>query len=547
MAGESTATQLPGTDRGTPSTPERARTAVVDRVVPSPAGLGSLSSRRTLPVSQVALVVLVAALGLAGTTTIVATAPVWRLAAPSWRLVLPGVPHPGPPLFSAVTFLAGLVLLGLGWIGLVRVAERYPAPEPTRRRLVLGVALLWAVPVLLGPPLLSHDVYSYAAQGELASRGIDPTATGPFALPRGDFLRATDPVWRTASAPYGPVAIASAEAVVLLSGHDAALSVWGFRLLAVVGLVLSGVGITSIARSRGIDPAVALALGLANPVVLLHLLGGGHNDALMMGLLLVGVAAALRQRWGWALVLMVAATAVKLPAVVGLVFLGWLRLGPTTVWTQRLREVARTLVGATALLGALCLAAGIGVGWVLALRSTGKSFGTLSVTTQVGLVLSDLGEAAGLTSGDDALVGLARLVGLAAAAGLTLFFLFRADDLGLPRALGLSLLAIVLLGPVVWPWYLPVGFALLAATSFGRSRASWMVVVLVASGVVFPESVGSVRRLQEFQAPLTLLLLVVIGVVAWAAPRVGWWWSRWRGGRPVGVLPATMPGLPVER
>ena len=40
---------------------------------------------------------------------------------------------------------------------------------------------IWCVPVLLGPPMLSNDVYSYASQGEMASRGLDPTATGPYA------------------------------------------------------------------------------------------------------------------------------------------------------------------------------------------------------------------------------------------------------------------------------------------------------------------------------------------------------------------------------
>ena len=51
-----------------------------------------------------------------------------------------------------------------------------------REDVVWRLAAWWAVPFVLGPPLLSSDVYSYAAQGELLARGLDPYAAGPAAL-----------------------------------------------------------------------------------------------------------------------------------------------------------------------------------------------------------------------------------------------------------------------------------------------------------------------------------------------------------------------------
>ncbi len=86
------------------------------------------------------------------------------------------------------------------------------------------------------------------------------------------------------------------------------------RIVALLGIVMAGVGTVLIARHYRRSAALALALGVANPLVMLHLLGGSHNDALMLGFLALGFAAYLRDH-KWAGVVLVAfATAVKLTA-----------------------------------------------------------------------------------------------------------------------------------------------------------------------------------------------------------------------------------------
>lgn len=326
---------------------------------------------------------LVAGGGLLGTLVISSSAPVWHKAAPSWRLTIPGIPHPGPPVVAFLLFAVGAGLLSAAWIGLVGLSRDRRRSERSRIRLVVAMLALWSVPILLGPPLLSNDVYSYAAQGELASQGVDPTATGPIALERGEFLRAADPVWRRAPAPYGPVAIAASEAVVTVTGHDAAAAVWGFRLMVLTGIALAAIGIPTIARSYGTDPALALALGLVNPLVILHFVGGIHNDALMLGLLICGIAAARRDKRVLAIVLVALATAVKLPAACGFVFLGWDWAGPAMPTPRRLlRAGAVTAIGMS-LVAAMCVAAGIGYGWITALSNTGKVTSTLAPATLI--------------------------------------------------------------------------------------------------------------------------------------------------------------------
>jgi len=125
---------------------------------------------------------------------IVATAPVRREAAPSWRLTLPFVPHPGhassrPPASSSV---GGLVV---AWIRLGAFAA--DREQSLRRRVCIVVAAGAFVDraIVLAPPLLSNDVYTTAAQGELASRGSTRPVVGPNALGGGPFMRAADAIW----------------------------------------------------------------------------------------------------------------------------------------------------------------------------------------------------------------------------------------------------------------------------------------------------------------------------------------------------------------
>lgn len=493
-----------------------------------------------------------ATLGLLGALLIVATAPVWRLAAPSWRLTIAAIPHPGGPLFSAVTFLVGLAGLVVGWVGLTGQAGRPELPERTRVRMVVAVVALWCLPIMLGPPLLSNDVYSYAAQGELAARGIDPTSHGPYMLPRGDYLSATDPVWRASRAPYGPVAIGTSEIIARVTLHNAAATVWGLRVLALAGVALTAVGVAQIARRCGVSPPLALALAIANPVVLLHLVGGAHNDAIMMGLLVYGIALAMRARWTWAVVFVALATAVKLPAIAAVPFLAWAASGTDATLRERLRVAARMGAQLVGVIAALSVVAWVGPGWLTALRGTGTSYTTFSVSTKLGFVVADLAngrapipfDAFGApgpgVAGGALVVSLVRLLGLVAAAAISVVLLHRSPRLGLPKALGLCLLVVVLLGPVVWPWYLPVGYALVAAGGLGRWRRASFVVGAVVAGMVFPSSVQTVPTLREWQQPLGLLVIAAVVALALLADPIV---ARLRRTLPAGVLAPE----PVER
>ena len=466
------------------------------------------------------LTALVALSGVLGGIVIAASAPQWRLAVPAWRLTVPFIGHPGSSTESTLWFLCGLVLLSVGWLGLIQRMGRIA--DPRRALVVVGaVIVLWAIPVSLGPPLLSNDVYSYVAQGEMSSRGIDPSSTGPVELGRGDFLAGADPVWRAAPAPYGPVAVAVSRAAVELSGHRQVGAIAWYRVFVWIGVAMAAVGIGLIAVRNGLSPAIAIAIGIGNPIVILHLIGGAHNDALMFGFVALGLALFQRERRVLGAALLIAATAVKLPAVVALIYAGWCWRPVVDSWRRRVMSTAALLAVAVVVIVLGCLLVGLGPGWITALKSTGKVNDTYSPTTKIGFSIAELLALVGLHVDGASLAAGVRALGLLATAGLASVMLTRSPRIGVVRATGIVLIGYVILGPVIWPWYFAAGFGLLAACGLGRYRPSLLVICLAVSWFVWPTSVMSIGTFGGGYQHLRGLG-VVLGVAALAVGAQFW-------------------------
>ncbi|MEY2406542.1 MAG: alpha,6-mannosyltransferase, partial [Acidimicrobiaceae bacterium] len=256
-------------------------------------------------------------MGFVGALLVAGTTPLWYLSGRAWRLTLPGLPHDGQRPVTAIVFVSGVTLVGVGWIGLIGRAERAKLSERDRTWAVVFTAALWFAPVLLGPPLLSSDIYSYAAEGAMVTNNLDPTAEGMYKLqftPDTGYAHHVDTTWRKNGNPYGPVQMGVAAGVVTVTGHNFSLTIWGLRLVSVLGVALAAWGVHEIARRSGVSPPVALAFAIANPIVVFHIVGGGHNEGLLMGLLSVGCALALKGRWWFGVVLIALAAGVKLPA-----------------------------------------------------------------------------------------------------------------------------------------------------------------------------------------------------------------------------------------
>jgi hypothetical protein len=464
-------------------------------------------------------------IGFVGSLLIAVTAPPWRLAGHVSRITMPGLPHNGERPLTAIMFVVGVSMLGLAWLGLIARLQKSDAPERNRMRAVIGAALLWFAPLLLGPPLLSSDLYSYAAEGEMAARGIDPTSDAIARLQYGDYISKTDPVWRRSNGnPYGPVQMGAAAAIVTATGHDVDMTLWGLRLLALASVLASIWGIAEIARHYGVSPPVAVAIAIANPIAVLHLVGGAHNDSLLMALLATGAALALRGSWRWGVVFMALATGVKLPAAAAIIYLGWQRAGIGARLADRVRIIGKAAAASAAIIFGLCLVVGIGLfGWIESMKNSGKTMGTLSLTTRIGYVVSSLFRTVGLPSTDSVWIGIFRFLGLAVAGAICLWLLFRTHRLGAIPAAGLSMLIVMVLGPVVWPWYLAPAIGLLGAAIVGRAQIALLVFTVSFAFEVFPVGTSS-KPVLEGNHFVSLGLILLIAVLTVASPFILEWW-----------------------
>ena len=264
-------------------------------------------------------------------------------------------------MLALIGVYGGIILLARAWLDLLRMSRSHPG-MPVRR--VAGVIGAWAVPLALAPPLFSRDLYSYAGQGEMVAHGISPYLYGTGVLGVTPFSTLPGPFWANTPSPYGPAFLWLDGLATDLSRHQVLTDLVLLRLLAVAGLAMALWAIPVLARAAGRDAAPAVVLALGSPLVLTTLVGGAHNDALMLGLLLAGLAVARRHGTVPGIVLCALAASVKAPALLAVLFLAWNWPGPGARLTRRLGHAAAGCAIGLATLSAVSWTTGIGWGWV---------------------------------------------------------------------------------------------------------------------------------------------------------------------------------------
>jgi alpha-1,6-mannosyltransferase len=208
--------------------------------------------------------------------------------------------------------------------------------------IIVIVVVLQLIP-LLGPTLLSRDVLTYWAYGRVgAVHDANPYDTPPGAWPDDPATIRMGSSWREQPTLYGPAFTALSEAIANLAGDDERRAELLFRWIA----SLSVIAIVALAAVLARNRALAAALVGLNPLVALHFGGGGHNDALMMALVLAALALHERRRTALAGLAWALASLVKW---VPLAFLALVALGDRKRHERRLLTwTAASLVGLAA-------------------------------------------------------------------------------------------------------------------------------------------------------------------------------------------------------
>ena len=386
-------------------------------------------------------------------------------------------------------------------------------------RWVIVTAALWMLPMLVCPPTGSRDVYAYACQGALVAAGHSPYHEGVSALPC-QWLASVSPIWRDTPAPYGPLFLMIAGLAAKTGSLTAAIVI--FRIIAVVGVIMIAACLPSLARRVGVPTDRALWLVLACPLVVVHLIGGAHNDALTVGLLLAGLALlANRSHRTSALilggVLIGLSVAVKTTIGAALPFAALFAAGgPALPALGVIVRRAIAVIG-SALVTLLGLSYGLGLGtfgWVTALSHAGDSVVWTSPPSAVGLTIGYLERPFG---GHFDAVPTCRLVALILMPIVLLVILWHSRNHNPLYGAGLALLATIFLAPVVQAWYLVWPLAMFAVT---KVRIRWFIIAITfLSCVVLPDGSGLTKFLQPTMS------FVMTGIVIWAFVR-GLTWLR---------------------
>lgn len=379
-------------------------------------------------------------------------------------------------------------------------------------RWVLTTAALWSLPFLVVPPLASRDLYANACQGASYLAGFNPYLVGVSAMPC-PWLDSVSVVWRDTPTPYGPVFLMLAGLAAALQSQLAALIV--LRVYSVIGVLLTAATLPVLARRLGVDPARASWLVLCCPLVPIHLIGGGHNDALTVGFMVAGFAVLARRKHlvlGGALLGL--AVSIKITIGVVLPFAALFAVGGLSAvgWKELLKRGSIVLGSALGLLVAASYGSGLGLGWVTALSGAGESVNWSSPPTAVGLAV----EAAGRWFGAElSVVPLIRVVALVLLGVSLLLILWHSRDGDPLVGAGLALLAVIFFAPITQPWYLLWPLALLAVST---ARARWLAGTAVfATLTILPEGTGAFRPVGD------LMAFAMLGVIGWAA----WAFTRW--------------------
>ena len=430
--------------------------------------------------------------------------------------------------------IGGTIMLVVAWLLIGRFAVGRFSVEvlhgrSPQRRMTRAQAdrtlLLWIAPIVIAPPLLSKDIYSYLAQSAIAYRGMDPYTVSPL---RGlgvenVLTRSVPNLWRDTPAPYGPFFIWIGKGITALTGDNITAAIFLHRLIALLGIGLIVWAIPRLARRCGVSPVAALWLGAMNPLVLLHLVGGIHNEALMLGLMLVGIelcfgaicgtqsllkpGSKIPSRAGWLLLAGTAVIAlsalVKFTSVLALGFVGialaqrWgatlpaLRHAPIRVWWQRSRHTVVALIASAGLLGVVlsvvmlvvCLGTGLGFGWTSTLSTGAVVRSWMSMPTLLSVSVGKVGVLLGLGDQTQAILDVLRPLGELVAAVFVVRWMLatlagRLHPLG---ALGVSMATVVVFFPFVQAWYLLWAVIPLAAWA---TRPWFRIATIAVSAII---------------------------------------------------------------
>jgi Glycosyltransferase family 87 len=318
------------------------------------------------------------------------------------------------------------------WVGFLAYLGALATAPRLGRRIVWGAIVFFVAGFALAPVLLSHDVYSYVDYARLGvQHGLDPYVHPPSAAPEDPIY--AEVTWTEATSAYGPLFTLATYPLAWLPVDAAVAVLKAIAALSVLGLALV---VSRLAADRGVEPLRAAAFVALNPLVLVHVVGGAHNDGLTMLLAMLAVAAVLSGRELSAGAALTAAVATKLSAAF---------LAPFALLGSARRS--RFLLGALGGSVAIGAAAYLAFDWNW-LNGFGLAGENQDHTSHMSIPITT----ARLTGLDPDAVRITAAILFAAAVAYLLTWTWRGGDW--IRAAAWTALALLLATAWLLPWYL---------------------------------------------------------------------------------------------
>lgn len=429
-----------------------------------------------------------------------------------------------------VVLVAGLFFLVAGWVA----AGRYIVPE--RRgsvfcvgadRLSYARAALWSAtaPLLFAAPLMSRDVYSYLMQGAMVRDGFDPYSEGAAVNP-GPYLLEVSHDWRNTTTPYGPLHLWIGNGVTSFVGENVMAGIICYKFISLAGFAAIAWAVPRIARRLGGDPALALWLGVANPVMLIHMVGGMHNESVMVGLVSLGLLACLNRRYVLGTVAVGIAVSLKATAAVTLPFIVWMAAHDCAPAGARLtRRVGAFLISgfavvavAVASVSAVTVVSGTSWGWLAQISGNTKVVNPLSGATLAADAITPFIQLFDEEFPYNAVLGATRTMGsvLMLAGLIVVWWLFRHTERRNIMGMALAYLVAFVFNAVTLPWYF--ASALSVAGTFTPPR--WLTRLTVGASVIVALAFSGSGN-HNFYNGTWMLIAVVAGwcAAAYVLPR----------------------------
>jgi len=342
---------------------------------------------------------------------------------------------------------------------------------------VVTIALysaLACVAALAFPVVFSSDAYAYAGYGWLALHSVSPYAHAAVTI-RDPLMNAV--LWQWGNPPpvcvYGPAFVWFAQTIVaMFGGFGPAAPLWALRVSACVTLVLCAPLAFYAFANFPPRTRLAAAAGIALNPVAIWSAAEGHNDVLLIAIVLGGFALIARSLPLAGAFLLALSPLVKLPGLLAAAV-------AACAYARDRSRFARVLLGTIA-------------GFALAAFAAWAALSQLSYNPVArGHYFPQFSLQYALSSafGDSAAIAItAAVVFSCSAAGCTL--LWRRNVTGAP----LLALALWIAIPDPYPWYalwiLPVAFVAF------ETPATWAIVALTLCSVVryLPDATTALSR-----------------------------------------------------